>query len=62
VSKHIEAMLAVVMPHTSRPNSAERHRLDVEMNIGLVHRSAAVRKLSDKSIYRLLITAEDERG
>ena len=42
------------------PSSAERHRLDEQVDIDLIHRTAAVGELADEPVNDLLIAAEDE--
>jgi len=51
----------MIMSFTGGANAPERHRLDEEMNIDLVHCPTAIPELTDKSIYRLLIATEDKR-
>ena len=59
--KHVEAILAVVMPHAGWSDGAERHRLDKQVDVDLVDGAAAERKLADEAVDCRLVTTEDER-
>src|SRR5262245_49405448 len=41
VRQHVEAIFPVVVPHTCRPDTAERHRLHEQVDVDLVDRATA---------------------
>jgi hypothetical protein len=60
MGQHVEAVLTVVVADACRACSAERHRLDEQVDVDLIHRAAAVGELADEPVDGLLIAAEDE--
>jgi hypothetical protein len=46
--------------HARGSDTAEGHRLHVQIDVGLIDRSASVREFANEAVDRLLVAAEDE--
>src|SRR5277367_6720631 len=62
VRESVVTVLAIIVAHAGRAGSAERHRLDEQMDVHLIHGAAAVRQFANEPVDRLLRATENKRS
>jgi hypothetical protein len=57
VGEHVVSIPAIIVAYTDGRDTAKGHRLDEQVDVGLVDRAATERKLTDEAIDRRLVPA-----